>query len=189
MTWLIRFTDPFEDDASEEEVARPARREKAHQQPSIIAAPHEMTDRQRYAQTATSRSSLRTLYVVIPPDGSPYNVRVRSPSPLAPRLPPDVPSVPEMYQDVLNETLLDRCTARECRWDGCDAVLGSENTLGMHVYGHLASEKGAEGTWKMQLGVSSWIFTGLDSGRMKTEAVPNKYLYKCVQLSSGYGQG
>lgn len=108
---------------------------------------------------------------------------------MAPRLPPDVPSVPEMYQDVLNETLLDRCTARECRWDDCDAVLGSENTLGMHVHRHLANEKGAEGRWKMQLGVSSWIFTGLDSGRMKTEAVPNEYLYKCVQLSSGYGQG
>lgn len=65
--WLIRFADPSEDDASEDEVKHPAGSAKTHRQPPPIAAPYEMTDRQRSAQIATSRSSLRTLYTVIPP--------------------------------------------------------------------------------------------------------------------------
>ncbi|WVQ84067.1 hypothetical protein IAT38_006212 [Cryptococcus sp. DSM 104549] len=127
--------------------------------------------------TTSSRSAHK---YILPSSGPSRAVRVRSPSPLPRRfVARGGPTLPEPYPSILNpETLLDRCTPRECTWHDCDAVMACESRLAMHVEKHAASD--APGLGKVQVAVTKFVFEKYKGESTRTEAVPGEWLYRCL---------
>ncbi|WVO15776.1 hypothetical protein L204_103438 [Cryptococcus depauperatus] len=126
-----------------------------------------------------SSNPLRASRVVVSINGVLRTIRIHSPSPPPQRFSVKL-SLPVTYTHILNDSLLDRCTARICRWDACRAILASENLLKAHVSRHLANEQTGIGRWKLQMKVNKFIFAGYKGQTSVVKPVPNRWLYKCI---------